>query len=104
MPDRMISILLWFCFIILTPSIIASDQQQQLTQAGFSQELIKAYIQNNEKLADSLIRDHRLMVKPFVDGLIKEAINKELKGNLTESGQLIAICEKTAESFNKYFQ
>jgi hypothetical protein len=92
MPDRMISILLWFCFIILTPSIIASNQPQQFTQEEFKQELIKAVNQNNEKLADSLISNHRLMVKPFVDGLIKEVISKELKGNLTESRQLSAVC------------
>jgi CHAT domain-containing protein/uncharacterized protein HemY len=102
-PERMIFILLGFICIISSAPGIASQQSQQITQAEFTKELSKAYIQNDDQLAISLIRNHRLPVKPFVDGLIKESLNNELKGKTTESKQARTIAEKTASTFESIF-
>jgi Uncharacterized protein conserved in bacteria len=98
-----ISMLLLIIFILTSNLVISSPQSQQLTQAQFSEELGKAYIQNNDQLADSLIKGHRLFVKPFVNDLITESIRQELKGKTAESGQTKKIAEKTAASFEKIF-
>jgi CHAT domain-containing protein/Tfp pilus assembly protein PilF len=101
--DGIISILLLFIFFLSSNLVISSPQSLQLTQAQFSEELGKAYIQNNDQLADSLIKDHRLLVKPFVNDLITESIRQELKGKTSESKQATGIAEKAAASFEKIF-
>ena len=76
---------------------------QQLTQAEFSDELIRAYSGNDEELAISLIKEHRLIVKPVVNDLIKESLVKELKGNARDSQQAFQIAEKISTSFENIF-
>jgi CHAT domain-containing protein/Tfp pilus assembly protein PilF len=102
-PYRMIFILLGFLCIISSTPGIASQQSQQLTQDEFSKELSKAYIQNDDQLIISLISDHRLFVKPFINGLISESISKELNGKTTESKQTLEMAEKAAASFENIF-
>jgi CHAT domain-containing protein len=102
-PDRIKIILLGFLFFAFSGTTFAFQQSQKLTQAGFSEELRKAYIKNDEQLANSMIKDNRLFVKPFVNDLITESISKELKGKTTESGQVKIMAEKTATSFEKTF-
>jgi CHAT domain-containing protein/Tfp pilus assembly protein PilF len=92
-----------FIFILFSTLVSAFPQLQQLTQSEFSQELSRAFIQNNDRRADSLIKNHRLFVKPFVNDVIKESIKKELKRKTTESGQAKVIAEKTAVSFENIF-
>ncbi len=101
--NGIISILSGLSFILSSTLVTASSLQQQLTQSGFSKELSKAYLQNDDQAAISLIRDHRLFVKPFVNDLIKVNISKELKGKTVESGQALAIAEKAAKSFENIF-
>ena len=60
--NGIISILSLFIFFLSSNPVIAYPQSQQLTQAQFSEELRKAYIQKNDQLADSLIKGHRLFV------------------------------------------
>jgi CHAT domain-containing protein/Tfp pilus assembly protein PilF len=81
----------------------AAEQEHQLTQAEFSEALIKEYSANNEEKFISLIRDHRLFVKPAVNDLIKECLEKELKGKIKESQKAFQIAEKTAASFENIF-
>jgi CHAT domain-containing protein/Tfp pilus assembly protein PilF len=102
-PDGIIIILLEFLFFILCGPVFAFQQSQKLTQAGFSEELRKAYIKNDEQQAASLIKDNRFFVKLFINDLISESISKELKGKTAESGQVKIIAEKTAASFEKIF-
>jgi CHAT domain-containing protein/tetratricopeptide (TPR) repeat protein len=101
--DGNISILLVFLLILSSNPALASRQSQKLTQSDFSKELRKAFFQNNDRHADSLIMDYRLFVKPFVNDLITESIKQELKGKTTESRQAKEIAEKTAASFEKIF-
>jgi CHAT domain-containing protein len=96
--------LLLIIFILTSNLVISSPQSQQLTQAQFSEELGKAYIQNNDHLADSLIKDHRLFVKPFVNDLITECIRHELKGKTAESKQALGIAEKASATFENIFE
>lgn len=104
MSCRIIIILLvfMFLFISLLP-LIASQQSQMLTQDEFKQELIKAYNQNNVEMANVLILNNRLLVKPIIDGLIRECIAKELNGKTTESNHIRTILEKAAGSFENIF-
>ncbi|MFH0841466.1 MAG: CHAT domain-containing tetratricopeptide repeat protein [Bacteroidota bacterium] len=48
--------------------------------------------------------NNRLLVKPFVDGLIRECIEKELKGWGVEYQGMRSILEKTAGSFDNIFR
>ncbi len=82
---------------------MASSLPQQLTQAGFSQELRKACIQNDDQQIASLIRAKRFFVKPFINDLLTECITGELRGNITESRQAKAIAEKAASAFEKIY-
>ena len=101
--NGIISILSFLILIFSSTPSISSPQTQQLTQTEFSQEIKNAYIQNNDQLADSLIKDHRLLVKPFVNDLITESISKELTGKTAESKQATEIAEKTETGFKKIF-
>ncbi|MGC1391229.1 MAG: CHAT domain-containing protein [Bacteroidales bacterium] len=101
--NGIISILSLFIFFLSSNLVISSPQSQKITQAKFSEELGKAYVQNNDQLADSLIKDHRLFVKPFVNDLIKESISNELKEKAAESKQATKIAEKAATGFEKIF-
>jgi len=92
----------FLCCVILFFNGI-SFGQEQLTQAEFSDALIRAYSANNETEGISLIRGHRLLVKPAVNDLIKESIVKELKGKTKESQKAFQIAEKTAASFENIF-
>jgi hypothetical protein len=99
--NGIISILSLLIFILTSTLVKGSPQSQQISQPEFSKELYGAYVQNNNQLADSLIKDHRLFVKPFVNDLITESISKELRGKTGESRLAKKIAEKTAESFEK---
>jgi tetratricopeptide (TPR) repeat protein len=101
--DGLSSIVLMFLFILCSTSVHASLQSQQIAQAEFSKELREAYSKNDGQQAASLIKDHRLFVKPFVNDLITESISKELKGKATEAGQTRTIAEKTAATFENTF-
>jgi CHAT domain-containing protein/tetratricopeptide (TPR) repeat protein len=93
----------FFLIILLSASLTATPQSLQLTQEEFSKKLGNAYLQKNSSLVDSLIRNHRLYVKPFVNNLIEETLISELNGNLTESGQTRKTVEKSAADFEKIF-
>jgi len=92
-----------FLLILSSNPALASRQSQKHTQSDFSKELRKAFFQNNDRHADSLMMDYRLFVKPFVNDLITESIKQELKGNTAESRQAKEIAEKAAASFEKIF-
>jgi CHAT domain-containing protein/tetratricopeptide (TPR) repeat protein len=100
---RIIFLLPGLLCIITSIPVIAYPQSQQLTQAEFTQEIYNAYIQNNDRLAISLIRDNRLFVKPFVNGLIKESILNELNGNIIDAKQKELMAGKVAKSFEEIF-
>ena len=89
--------------ILLLRTGFADQQTQKLTQAEFSTELIRAYTENDENLTISLISEHRLFVKPFVNDLIKESIVKELKGKSEGSKLAFHMAAKTATTFENIF-
>jgi len=93
--------IIYFVFFILIFSIsnIPFLRSQQLTQDEFEEHLTEAYRQSNTLLVKSLIGDHRLMVKPFVNRLIRESILLELNGNIIEAQQKQSLAEKTANTF-----
>jgi len=101
-PESLAGTMIVFFFFLLAGQTFVSSQST-FSQDQFKQELINAVSKNQEKAADTLIRNHRLMVKPFVDGLIREAITLELKSKLTESAKLGTVTVKTAEKFNDIF-
>ena len=51
----------------------------------------------------SLIKDNRLLIKPFVDALIKESITAELKGKTDEAAKLQAMSANAAKYFENTF-
>jgi len=76
---------------------------QQLTRDELNSELKKALQQNNEPISNALIKDNRLLIKPFVDGLIKESITSELKGKASEAKELQVISANAAKYFENTF-
>ena len=51
----------------------------------------------------ALIKDNRLLIKPFVDGLIKECITTELMGKTEEASKLQAMSVIAAKYFENSF-
>ncbi len=101
---RILCIALVLLFILLSgKSVSPRDVQQQLTRDEFTSELMKAVVADNQELSESLIKDHRLLVKPFVNALIAECIIMELKGKNAESKQVLSIAERTADIFETIF-
>jgi len=76
---------------------------QQLSRDELNTELRKSLEQNDESRSVALINDNRLLIKPFVDGLVKECITAELKGKVIEAKKLKAMSEKTAKEFENIF-
>ena len=83
--------------------VIKTQESQQLTREEFNSELRKAFTQNNEQQAFTLIQSHRLFVKPFIDGLIREVIIYELKGRTKESERFRSVASGAAAGFEKIF-
>ena len=75
---------------------------QQLTRDELYSEL-RALQQNDKPLSIAMIKDNRLLIKPFVDGLIKESISAELKGNSTEAKRLQVMSANAANYFENTF-
>lgn len=101
---------LWrgFCIILSLGSLLFifqsnNAQESQLSRDEFNSELRNALFNNKEEAINSLIRGHRLYVKPLVDGLIKESISNELKGNSSASWQASAAAIKAATVFENLF-
>jgi len=76
---------------------------QQLSRDELNSELKKALQQNDEPRSNALIKDNRLQIKPFVDGLIKESIIAELKGKTGESAKLHGMSADAAKYFESAF-
>jgi len=83
--------------------VVASLQSKQISQGEFRNQIIEAYGKNDNETAVSLIRNNRLLVKPFVDGLIRECISEELNGNQKRYEQLKSILVRTVGSFESLF-
>lgn len=90
-------------FFIHSFPVDALIQSTQLSQGEFRNKLIEAYGINDNETAVSLIRNNRLLVKPFVDGLVRECIGEELNGRKKESEKTKSILVKTAGSFESLF-
>ena len=79
-PDGVLFILIVLLYSISSIPVLANQQSQQIPRDEIKQELRQAYLNNNNLLAVSLIRNNRLLIIPFVDVFIKEILVKELKG------------------------
>ncbi len=90
-------------FVLFINVVSAFSQPRQLNQEEFSKELGNAYTKNDDGLVFSLIKEHRLFVKQFVNDLIDESISNELKGKTLEALNLFTIAEKAATSFENIF-
>jgi CHAT domain-containing protein/Tfp pilus assembly protein PilF len=91
-----------FLFLLFA-QVAKAQETRQLTRDELNAELRKALLQNDEQLSIAIIKDNRLLIKPFVDALIKECINDELKGKKIESAQVKMMSEKTAKYFENSF-
>ncbi len=92
-------------FLLFSTALLSITfaQSQSLSQEEFNQGIIKAYNNNRSTIADSLIKNNRLLVKPFVNSLITGCIESELKGKVKDASNLQAIASRAAESFEKIF-
>ena len=102
-PHETVILILVILLIFIRPPENLSGQSRPLTQDDFNLELSNAYIQNDEHLADSLIRNHRLYIKPFVNDIITRSIVAQLQLKTGESANLTVLAEKVATSFEKIF-
>jgi CHAT domain-containing protein/Tfp pilus assembly protein PilF len=76
---------------------------QGISPKEFGEELTSAISRNDEQLATSLIKFHRLLVKPFVNQAITVSIKNDLAGSQNEAAESLSIAEKTAEIFENTF-
>jgi len=101
-PGRIIFLSGLFLFLLCF-QVINAQESRQLTRDELNAQLREVLLQNDETQSIELIRNHRLFIKPFVDGLVKESISKELKGRASESAQARMLSEKTAKYFENLF-
>jgi CHAT domain-containing protein len=88
---------------MLLSQVVNAQVTRQLTRDELNTELRTELLQNNDARCIEIIKNHRLLIKPFIDGLNTESIRKKLKGKIDESEQLNKMAAKTAEVFNKIF-
>ncbi len=101
-PGMMTIIAGLFLFLVSTNTTF-SQLSSGLSREELNLELRKAIIQKNETGAIELIKGNRLLIKPFVDGLIRETIALELAGKKRESVQSRQIVEKVSAYFQDVF-
>jgi len=92
-------------FILLGLFLFSSNNldAQQLSRDELNSELRKALEQTDGTRSLSLIKDNRLLIKPFVDALIKESITTELKGKTDEAAKLQAMSVNASKYFENSF-
>jgi len=101
-PGRIIILSGLFCFLVCL-NVLNAQESGRLTQNELNAELRTALEQNNEARIVELIKNHRLYIKPFVDALVKESIQLELKWKLKEAEKINIMASKTAVVFNEIF-
>ncbi|HUX58090.1 MAG TPA: CHAT domain-containing protein [Bacteroidales bacterium] len=101
-PDK-IKFILFLSLLIFPLFQGIYAQESQLSRDEFNVELRKALTDSNEQQTLSLIKNHRLFVKRFVDGLIQKSLDSELKGKTEESRQAQVNAGKAAADFEKLF-
>jgi CHAT domain-containing protein/tetratricopeptide (TPR) repeat protein len=90
-------------FLAFSFFIAVAQQPKPPSAADFKKQMIDALGQNNDDAAFALMESNRFMLKPFVEGLARDAIKDELKGNLKEYDEKKAILKKTAGDFESLF-
>jgi len=95
--------LFWLFSLLFFPRYAGAQGTFQLTKEQLDSELRKALQQNDDARCYDLIKNQRLLIKPFVDGLIKESIKLELEGKETEAKKLHSMSENAAKSFENNF-
>lgn len=99
-----VKLILFFLIILICHTYRIHAQDPQLSQDEFNSELRSSLSANNDQKSLLLIKNNRLFVKPFVDGLIQESIYGELKGNVADSKKISIMAEKAAEIFENTFR
>ncbi|HOW10267.1 MAG TPA: hypothetical protein PLX08_10760 [Bacteroidales bacterium] len=88
---------------LTVPRLAIAQTPSRLSAADLDKQLRKALIQNEKDRALAIISGNRLLIKPFVDGLVREAITLVLKGKKPESEQIKMTGEKAASFFEEVF-
>jgi len=97
-------IILFSLFLYLFACELCNAQEiNVLTPAVFNSELRQVLLKNDVNRACEIIKNNRLLTKPFVNELITESIRSELKGESIEAHQLRTVCEKAAKYFEDIF-
>jgi CHAT domain-containing protein/Tfp pilus assembly protein PilF len=98
-----IIVLLLYALSSSLNTVFASHHQQRMTQDEFNSDLRKAVDLKDDILAETLIHDNRLLVKAFVDGMIRESLSLELKGKISGAKQARASADKAAGIFESLY-
>ena len=78
--DRtLLQVVLILLFIPGLLSAVYAQGTPEPSQDDFEKQLVAAFSEGDDASTRTLIRDHRLMVKPFVDKLITESIQAEAR-------------------------
>ncbi len=100
---RLRSCILLFSIITMIFPDHAWSSKSQETQDVFERNLINACLDNNENLIHSLVSEHRLWVKPFVDKLASDYLHQKINGNKSASKQTREIATKISQIFQDTF-
>jgi CHAT domain-containing protein len=88
--------------ILLLLFLFSENSICQVDQASLSEALKNSAFRADD-LADSLIRNNRLLIKPFIDRQISESIKFECQGKTEEAEKSKFIAEKIAAKFKLLF-
>jgi len=72
---------------------------QELDQNTFTEQILSAYQSENINQLKSLIQNHRLMVKPFIDDQLEQSIKAEFQNNKALANQKLKLSKRVAEIF-----
>ena len=111
MPAEKITQSLWdkftllaTCFLFLNINPISAQQNNSdLSKGGLDNQLKKAIEMNDDSRINSLVRDNRLKIKPFLLQLTEESLNADLDNNKEAAKKLLYDANKVATVFDKLF-
>jgi len=84
------------------PAVYAQGTSQP-SQQDFENQLVTALDKGDNTLLRASIRDHRLLVKPFIDRLITESMQLEIQDEKQKAEQKLEIARTVAGMFESTF-
>ncbi len=100
---RKASLIFWIILVGSVSLVFPQDRSHQLSQADFEKELLLAIEADDNDMLESLIKEHRFIVKPLVLLLIKENVSLDLKSEKSQAQEELRKADLIATEFYDIF-